>query len=329
MVAATKVSPKCQDRLNAQALAYDAQLAVKDVEIQRLTELLNPPPPTMPKLLIGVAGYPNEAEYEAFDAEFGPHGIRRTYENNIPSTFMQSQYAGADVGKRASWTSVRAPWGEVAAGLWDTRIAAYARSWPRTHPGLCTYSHEPENDGSDPKMFVAATKQFYKIARPLMPDCVKIGPISMGWTMDPTNHTTVRADYFDQLTSDDMDFGGLDVYNPYHFPPAKNDPRWWPAPMARLTSFIDWCEARNVPPAIGETGSAEDTTQASGWVDGVLAKIDWVDNSIEAMEEAKGVAYVYFDTLINHDYDPTAMINAQPAFAAYWKTITAKYAVSV
>lgn len=300
----------------------DAALAELPGILDRLAalEAAQEPPPS-PRMLLGQAHAPaTEPEFQALDTLVGvPAAIRRTYVTaaTIPSTFATTP-AGTDVGRRASWQSVRAPWAEVASGLWDAAIELYVASIPSDHRCLLTYSHEPENDGGNPVDFVAASRRFYEVARPAAATSVRIGPVAMGWTFDPLNHTGQRAAYFDGIGADHMDFGGLDIYQPYHFPPAGYDSRWWPAPMGRLNAFLDWCTVLGVPPAIGETACAQDTTGASGNPDGTAAKIEWVQTTVQTVEDAGGLAVCYFDTVINDDLDPSALITAQPEFTAAW-----------
>lgn len=273
-------------------------------------------------MFLGAAHYPaTEDAFKTLEGLVGRMGVRRTYNTgaNIPATFA-STAAATDVGKRASWLSVRSPWASTANGDSDDAITAFANSIPQTHTALVTWCHEPENDGGVPADFVAGYRQFYRVFKAARPD-IPVGPIYIGWTFDPANHGNDRANYADAIGANYMDFAGIDPYNKYHFPPAGNGDVWTEAAIPQFTTFLAWCDSIGVQPGLGETACAVDTTHGGG----VQRKIDWINTMVARADKEGCIAFCYFDTLVNNDVDPSALIEAQQETIDAWSIQVGKH----
>lgn len=288
-------------------------------------------PRTLPAMLLGAAHYPaTEAAFGDLEDDVGRMGIRRTYDtgSGIPGNFM-STAAATDIGKRASWQSVRSPWAETAAGTHDTAIRNYVNTIPVGHRTLLTWQHEPENDGGNAPDFVAGSRRFYQVVKETRPD-IDVGPIAIGWTFDPGNNHNDRQNYFDGIGPNFMDFMAIDPYNKYKFPPAGNGLVWTEAPIPQFTSMLAYCDTIGVRPGLAETASAEDyTTVGPGDPVGIQRKTDWIDTMVATADAANCIAFCYFDTLVNNDLDPTAVLQYDPESIACWAALVAAHPTAV
>lgn len=278
-----------------------------------------------PSMLVGAATDQSEDAFEKLEYLVGRMGVRRTYESSLPATFANTA-ARTDAGLRASWQSVKSNWANTAAGVYDDAITAFAKSVPDGHNLMLTWQHEPENDGGVAADFIKGYQRFYSVVKDVRPD-ILVGPIFIGWTFDSRNgnRQATQAAYADPIGAKYMDFAGIDPYNTYHFPPAGNKDNWDEAPLQAYTNFIDWCDNLAIPTGIAETACAVDTTHGGG----VQRKIDWTDTMIQTCDDAGCLAFCWFDTNINHDLDPSMLIEAQPEFIDAWSVQVAIHPLGV
>lgn len=95
-------------------------------------------------MLVGAATTPpDEATFEAVDAQAGPFTVRRSYDTGIPVSWAASA-AGVDVGRRASVWSVHPDIGAFLGGGMDAALKALVRSIPDEHLVFITGWHEAD-----------------------------------------------------------------------------------------------------------------------------------------------------------------------------------------
>lgn len=284
-----------------------------------------PPPTTSAMLGVTPAQAPKgEPDWRAqnmaaMDALFGPQGIRRTFQRGIPSSIAES-YAGPDVGKRASWVSIKSPWAAVARGDYDAALRSYLATVPADHPLMLTYSHEPENDGGNAADFRAGSVHFNEVAKAARPQTL-LGPILMDWTFDPGSGRTPA----DWTPGGDYDFMGIDTYQTYLFPPSGSPTQWMFAPTARQQAALAHIQSIGVAPAIGEFACGSWRGASGSGPDDFARKVEWIDTTLRLWEDAGALAVCYFNTEVNNDMSPNSLLEDDPASTEYWQTVTASH----
>ncbi len=254
------------------------------------------------------------------ESKVGKQGIRRTFQSSIPTNFSNT-YASSDVGKRASWQSVKADWRTVASGRADQRIAAYLATIPTKHRMLLTFNHEPENDGKPSADFRAASRRFYQVVKEHRPQTL-VGPILMDWTFDPASGLH-PADWFPGSAY--CDFIGIDTYQTYLFPPAGSSKVWKSSTTDRQKAAVAWIHQQGCLPAIGEFACGPWRGHSGKAADDFRRKVDWVKSTLEFFESAGAVAACYFNTLINNDLAPKPLLQDDSLTTSYWSGVSASH----
>lgn len=263
-----------------------------------------------PTMLLGAAiASTSDSAWTTREAQVGPLRVRRSYDPGFNTNFM-SGVAAIDVGKRASWLSVKPGIAATANGSMDSAITTFANSIPTNHPLMLTWQHEPENDGVAATTWVTGFRRFYSIVKNIRPN-VLIGPVLMAWTFNPGSGRNPQ-DW--NVGGANCDFYGVDEYNDYHFPAAGNGNKWVTQPSSTVTAFQSYIDAIGVPGAFGEIASAEDQTGI-----GPQRKIDWTNTSINWGHTHGWLAYCWFDIFKSGDTAVDMMLDSSPEFLAYWK----------
>ena len=165
------------------------------------------------------------------DQRMGPLTIRRSFDRSLPSDFGTSAAAGDTEAGVRSFVSWKPPGGDhrgAAAGRYDRRIAAWARTVPAGT--FATSFHEPENDMTGPE-FVAFQRHVYEVVKDANPG-IRWGPVYMAYWWDPAEPAHYVGDPAQWWPGDDhADFAGLDWYG------AE------PGPMTTSGSFLHWYAA--------------------------------------------------------------------------------------
>jgi hypothetical protein len=268
-------------------------------------------------------------------------GVRRCYSfgGTVPSSLASSP-AAVDVGLRTSWLSIsNMNATNVAAGNYDSQFAAFATS-VGNHPMMLTWNHEPENDGYSPATFKAGFERFYDVVKTANP-AIQVGVIWMAWMFDPTNTGTADVDQWSPAANK-MDFGGIDHYNTYNFPPGHTEYPWLSIPDSRLTGYFNWVDSVSAsrgsafPTAIGELGCANWLGNVSGHPpdDGTSSpvgtrKSQWIDGILHYFEDRDCIAVCYFETDVNNDYSPSSFIEADQPTIDVWASWLATHQTGV
>lgn len=287
--------------------------------------------PNTPSMMIGVtAGTVNvdtgdwrKQNMPWLEAQVGRMGIRRTFQGNIPSNFS-STYAGADVGVRASWQSIRSDWSTTKNGAYDAAITAYLNTIPVNHQLLLTWCHEPENDGGNAADFRASAAHVYQLVKSVRPQTL-VGPIFMAWTFD-SRSSYVPTDWMPDPAT--CDFVGVDPYQNYLFPPAGAKTVWDPIPPANtaIASYMNYTKnIWHLQPALAETACGVYRGSSGTGADDFTMKRDWIKGMVEYFESNGTIAFCYFDTNINNDLSPKSLIEDDATTTAYWSSIVASH----
>lgn len=280
-----------------------------------------PPPPTQPMLL--GADEPGTNSYTAWSnrmATVGQMGIRRCYDGPNWNLNYSAGAAAATVGHNmVNWLSFTPNLASMASGALDGNLTTFAASIPSTEKAMITIKHEPED--ADPTTWRNAHRRAYSVikANVATPANVKVGPCFQGYTYNPASGRKWATDW--NVGVGYADFNGMDYYQPYHYPLTGNSPNWTDMSTTIWSNFQSICDQLGVPGAIGEIGSAEDTTLT---YKGVYAnpqhKIDWMQSCLDWAHEHGFVAVCYFDSYKPGDTDPSIVLDSTTQFKNYWQT---------
>jgi hypothetical protein len=186
--------------------------------------------------------------FTAADRAMGPLTMRRSFDSSLPADFESSAAAGDPAAGVHSFTSWKPPNGDhrgAAAGRYDRRITAWARSVPTT--GIfATAFHEPENDMTAPE-FVAFQRHVYRVVKDANPT-IRWGPVYMAYWWDPAATDHYVGDPAAWWPGEDYaDFVGVDWYGAD------------PEPMTASPSFRHWYDVMaptGLPLVVAEYGQA-------------------------------------------------------------------------
>jgi hypothetical protein len=284
---------------------------------------------TSNKMLLG-ADEPTATSYAAWTnrtAAIGNMGIRRSYDSSSTSisASLAASSAGPTVGHNiVNWLSMHPNATTLLSGGFDTALINFCQSIPSNEYVMLTFNHEPESSVATmpASQFVQAFQYFYTLVKAHTGSNVKVGPILMGYTWDPTSGRNPQnwnpgAAY--------CDFFGVDFYNPYHYPQTGNSSNWVNPVIPSVVSFTNFCNAMGVQPAIGEFGTSEDATGV-----GAQRKIDWINGHINYAQANNYLAVCYFDNYRKNadgtnDTDPSIVLDSTPQCAANWSSQCAAY----
>jgi hypothetical protein len=223
----------------------------------------------------GRADGPQLAIFRAVDDAMGPLTIRRSFEPGLPASFAESSAAtDGDAGLRSfvSWKPPDGDFRGAAAGVYDDRIRAWARSVPRTGV-FATAFHEPENNMTGPE-FVALQRHLYRVVKAANPT-IRWGPVYMAYWWDPeqTDHWIGDPDEW-WPGEEYADFAALDWYGVD------------PAPMTESRSFTTWydfVEPIGLPLYIAEygqyirrPGEASDPAKERARAEAIRQDAEWI-----------------------------------------------------
>lgn len=261
--------------------------------------------------------------------------MHRTYESGIPSSFSASRSGTEDYPNgRGCWQSVRSPsnWVNFANGNHDAAVTAYVESIPTDYPIMLTFNHEPENgdDDGNPAHFSAAGARFYDLVKAVRPD-IPVGPIYISYTFNTGISSGPYGDphgwdYKDQSTGVyKHDFIGVDTYQTYLFPPAGSGLKWDTPPHHRLVTARQYADAMGVPVAVGEFACGTYQGPSGTATPDYQMKLDYIQTSVEYVEDAGGMAFFYFNTEVNNDMSPNALLGDDAGTIAYWSGLVATH----
>ena len=187
-------------------------------------------------------------EFAAAQDELGPLSVRRSFDAELPASFAASSAGGDAAAGVRSFVSWKPPGGDhrgAARGLYDDRIAAWARTVPTTEV-FGTAFHEPENDMTAAE-FVAFQRHVYRVVKAANPS-IRWGPVYMAHWWDPAEPANYVGDPRAWWPGEDYaDFVGLDWYGAD------------PTPMTTSRSFRHWygfMAPTGLPLVIAEYGQA-------------------------------------------------------------------------
>lgn len=289
------------------------------------------PPPSGSQMFVGVtAGTVNvDSDWRKqnmpwLEGKVGRMGIRRTFQSNIPTDF-NSTYAGADVGVRASWQSIRSDWTTTKNGAYDTAITDYLNTIPADHDLMLTWCHEPEDDGGSSADFRASATHVNQLIKSVRPQ-TWVGPIFMAWTFD-SRSGRAPSDWMPSVSS--CDFLGVDPYQNYLFPPSGSSTTWDPTPgtgTTGITSFMNYAKNTwKLTPALAETACGPYRGSSGTGADNFTMKRDWIKAEVEYFDNNGALAFCYFDTNINNDMSPEALLEDDALTTTYWSGLTASH----
>lgn len=169
------------------------------------------------------------APFAEANSELGPLTVRRSFESSLPRTFSASSAAtdpGAGLQSFVSWKPPHRDYRGAARGKYDSQVAAWARSVPRTGV-YATAFHEPENNMTAAS-FVALQRHLYVVVKEANPT-IRWGPVYMAYWWDPTSPDHYVGDPAAWWPGNGYaDFAALDWYG--------SDP----TPMTQSASFTTW-----------------------------------------------------------------------------------------
>lgn len=230
------------------------------------------------------------AALDRYVADVGQPGVLRCYDDSMPpGNDIASHYQVAEAYARG-WAvhfSYKMPPADVAAGNRDTDIEDLVASVPAGTRTFLTYFHEPENNSfsaSDWKVASERNASIVKANRDADQD-VLVGPVLMGWTLDPASERSI-TDWLDDNTTV-YDFVAWDEYNDA---PANGNP-WesWADIWTKINSYMD--SRQSLPQICAETGCQKDDPAYPQMT------ADWLLEA-EADVDARGdfLAWEYFDS---------------------------------
>lgn len=252
--------------------------------------------------------------------------FHRTYENNIPTSFSSTRSGQQDYPNgRGCWQSLRSPttWLDFAAGNYDTTLINYLATIPTNYPMMLTFNHEPENgdDDGNPAHFQAAGAHFYDICHAQRPD-IPCGPIYIGQTFSPSSGKN-PADW--DYGPGKRDFIGVDAYQRYLFPPAGAPKTWDTAPAPWLGYVKTYAQSQGVPFAVGELACGSYRGSSGTDADNFQMKVDYISACVDFVESNGGLAFCYFNTNVNNDMSPNALLGDDSLTTSYWKGLLASH----
>lgn len=240
------------------------------------------------KILLGLSS----ASLATSLAATGPIGLRRTFYNwgdaNEHSTIRADHAAG-----RVPWVSYKPPggsvsgWGALASGAHDAEVRAMARRYASyAHPVICTFHHEPTNDGGNPAAWAAAYVRQYDLMKgETNLKNVTFAPIIGDWEFNSRNRDGRPGAYLTAPVLERIPFLGIDLYQ------NAGGEGFNP----RLTRVLDWLDYRGVSHpmvGIGETGCClKESKEPEKWFQ---ANWDW-----SVAHTANIGAISYFDSTRN------------------------------
>lgn len=255
------------------------------------------------RLLIGA--FQNPATLTGWNdlvAEVGaPLDICRSYSPNMPVNWAATTGALLDGTEVAQWHSCKIPPSQLAAGMWNSEIQAFALSCPVDRPVWLTVNHEPEDDGISATDWRNGQIVWFNNIKAVRPD-ILVGPILMEWTFNPASGRN-KEDW--AIPPQYQDFYGVDTYNPYQMPAMGNKSVWYNAPIQALDAFTNWCNVKGYGKAIGEYGTAED---ASGI--GPTRKAEWLLAMADYAFANRFIGACYFNSYKAGDTNPTIVLNS-------------------
>lgn len=252
--------------------------------------------------------------------------FHRTYENGIPTTFAASRSGKEDYPNgRGCWQSLRSPttWLDFSAGMYDTALVNYLASIPANYPMMLTFNHEPENGDDDgiAAHFQAAGAHFYDIVHAHRPD-IPCGPIYIGQTFSPYSGKN-PADW--DYGPGHRDFIGVDAYQRYLFPPAGSPTTWNYAPAPWIGYVNTYAQAQGVPMAVGELACGPYMGSTGTSAPNYQMKVDYISSCVNYVESNGGLAFCYFNTNVNNDMSPYALLGDDSQTEAYWTQLIASH----
>jgi hypothetical protein len=220
---------------------------------------------------------PRLAMFRAANDVLGPLTVRRSFDPELPASFAASSAAPDLEAGLHSFVSWKPPGGDfrgAAAGVYDDRVRAWARSVPRTGV-LATAFHEPENNMTGPE-FVALQRHLYTVVKEANPT-IRWGPVYMAYWWDPQEPGHWIGDPEDWWPGEEYaDFAALDWYAPE------------PTPMTRSRSFATWYEfmaPTGLPLLIAEygqymrrPGGRSDWTKAQARAEVIREDARWIQD---------------------------------------------------
>jgi hypothetical protein len=223
----------------------------------------------------GRADGPQLAIFRAADDALGPLTVRRSFEPELPESFAESSAAPDAAAGLHSFVSWKPPGGDfrgAAAGEYDDRVRAWARSVPRTGV-FATAFHEPENNMTGPE-FVALQRHLYTVVKDANPT-IRWGPVYMAYWWDPEQPGHWIGDPAQWWPGNDhADFAAFDWYGPD------------PTPMTQSRSFATWYDfmaPTRLPLIIAEygqymrrPGGPSDWTKAQARAEAIREDARWI-----------------------------------------------------
>jgi len=274
------------------------------------------PTPTYQDMLVGAAvGTGTQAQLTTLETALGQQlHVYRSYDSGFPATWQQG--AGSWHPDRfVSWHSLKPSIPNTASGALDAQLTAWVQSIPTSHQCMLTFQHEPENPnkGNDAATWRTAFRRFYDIVKSVRPD-IPVGPILMGWTYDPRSGRSATVDW--NPGADKVDFYGVDEYQSYLFPPAGSPTTWDPYPAPNIQRCVEWAATQGKPAAVGETACGD-------YQGDFTKKRDWIKGNVDYFAANNGIAFCYFNTLVNNDMSPNSLLTDDSLTETYYGSVLA------